>query len=113
MNINMNLRPIRKGDTWAMTLKFYEDQAKTLPINVTAFTFKLMAKNGFGVTQFTWNNVDFALQSNDNERRINLTSATTESYAAGEYSYDLQVTTTSGTYTYMLGYIQVQNQITS
>jgi hypothetical protein len=96
-----------------MTLKFYEDQDRTLPINVSSFTFKLMAKNSTGVTQFTFTNVDFALQANTNERKITLTSATTTSYPLGEFAYDLQVTTPTGNYTYMVGYIQVQEQITS
>ena len=113
MNIRMNLKPIRRGDTWGMTLKFYQDANKETPIDVSSFTFKLMAKNSSGATQFTWNNVDFALQTNTNERRINLTSVTTASYNLGEFSYDLQIQTVSGTYTYMVGYIQVQEQITA
>lgn len=113
MNINMNLKPIRRGDTWAMTLKFFEDIDRTIPIDVSAFDFKLMAKNASGVTQFTWTNIDFALQSNTNERRVNITSPTTTSYNLGEFKYDLQITTASGVYTYMTGYVQVIDQITS
>ena len=107
-----NLMPIRQGDTYVLPLSFWEDECESTPINVASDTFKLMAKNSAGVTQFTWNNADFVV-GNTNQRTVTLSSVTTASYSQGEFIYDLQVTTISGTYTWMQGYIQVQSQITS
>lgn len=107
-----NLKPIRKGDTWSFNLKFYEDSCETTAINVSAWTFKLMAKNSAGSTQFTWDNGIFIVGAT-NERTVTLSSVTTATYIVGEYAYDLQVTNPSGTFTYMEGYVQVIDQITS
>jgi len=107
-----NLMPIRQGDTYVLPLSFWEDECETSPIDVTTDVFKLMAKNSAGVTQFTWDNAAFIV-GQPNERTVTLTAATTAGYTAGEYKYDLQVTTSTGTYTWMQGYIQVQSQITS
>lgn len=107
-----NMKSIRKGDTYVVDFKFWDDSSKTSAIDVSGFTFKLMAKNSSGVTQFTWNNADFVIGSN-NERTVTLSSVTTASYIAGCFYYDLQVTTPTGTWTWMVGYINVDNQITS
>jgi hypothetical protein len=95
-----------------MNLKFFSDECETTPINVSAWTFKLMAKNSAGVTQFTWDNADFVVGTT-NERSVTLVSVTTATYSVGEFAYDLQVTNPSGTFTYMNGYVQVLDQITS
>ena len=106
-----NLKAIRRGDTWNMNLKFYSDECETTPINVSAWTFKLMAKNSAGVTQFTWDNAIFVV-GDTNERSVSLSSVTTATYVVGEFAYDLQVTNPSGTFTYMNGYVKVIDQIT-
>lgn len=107
-----NMKPIRRGDTYSFDLKFWEDADKTTSINVSAYTFKLMAKNAAGVTQFTWNNSDFVV-GDTNQRTVTLSAVTTATYAVGEYSYDLQVVNPTGTYTYMVGFVAVKEQITS
>jgi hypothetical protein len=107
-----NLMPIRQGDTYVLPLSFWEDECETTAINVASDTFKLMAKNSAGTTQFTWTNADFVVGAT-NQRTVTLSSVTTAAYPQGEFIYDLQVTTAGGTYTWMQGYIQVQSQITS
>jgi hypothetical protein len=107
-----NLPAIRQGDTYVLPLSFWEDECETTGINVASDTFKLMAKNSAGTTQFTWTNADFVVGAT-NQRTVTLSSVTTAAYPQGEFIYDLQVTTVSGTYTWMQGYIQVQSQITS
>jgi hypothetical protein len=107
-----NLPAIRQGDTYILPLSFWEDECETVVIDVTTYVFKLMAKNSAGATQFTWVNADFVV-GDPNERTVTLTSVTTAGYTAGEFSYDLQVTTATGTYTWMQGFIQVNSQITS
>jgi hypothetical protein len=42
-----------------------------------------------------------------------LTPTTTNSYTAGEYTYELQVGISTNSYTWMQGYVQVESQITS
>ena len=107
-----NIRPIRRGDTFVFPLEFYEDECEEIPIDVSTYVFKLQAKNGAGAVQFTWNNADF-VEIATNKRTVTLSSVTTATYVAGEYIYDLQVTTDSGTYTWMQGYINIEEQITS
>jgi len=96
-----------------MDLSFYEEPCETTPINVSSWTFKLMAKNSAGVTQWTWDNATFAAGTSTNQRIVTLTAVTTATYAVGEYAYDLQVTTATGVYTYMTGFVIVEDQITS
>jgi hypothetical protein len=107
-----NLMPIKKGDTYIIPFEFYSDECESTPINVSTYIFKLMAKNSAGVTQFTWNNADFVSVAT-NKRTVTLSYTTTAGYTAGEFKYELQVDTGSGIYTWMIGYIEVQDQITS
>jgi hypothetical protein len=107
-----NMKSIRKGDTWILDLKFWGGACQTDPINVSTYTFKLMAKNGAGTTQFTWNNADFVV-GDTNERTVTLSAVTTATYNVGCFNYDLQVTTPTGTWTWMTGFITVEDQITS
>ena len=96
-----------------MDLSFYEEPCETTPINVSSWTFKLMAKNAAGVTQWTWDNATFAAGTSTNQRIVTLSAVTTATYAVGEYAYDLQVTKADGVYTYMTGFVIVEDQITS
>lgn len=107
-----NLRPIKKGDTYKFPLSFYTDQCEETAKNVSSYVFKLMAKNSAGTTIFTWNNADF-VQGATNERTVTLTAVTTATYTVGEFNYELQVTTDTGTFTWMQGFVQVVDQITS
>lgn len=107
-----NLKPIKKGDTYIIPFEFYEDECEETPFNVSTYIFKLMAKNADGVTQFTWNNADFVSVA-INKRTVSLSYTTTAAYTAGEFIYELQVDIGSGIYTWMQGYIEVQDQITS
>lgn len=107
-----NLRAIKRGDTWVLPLSFYEDQCQEVAINVSTFTFKLMAKNSSGTTIFTWDNAIFVVGANY-ERTVTLSAVTTSTYALGEFNYELQVTTPQGVFTWMQGFVQVVDQITS
>jgi len=108
----VNLKSIKIGDTYVLPLEFYSDECEETPINVSGYTFKLMAKNSAGVTQFTWNNADFVSIAT-NKRTVTLSSVTTTAYNAGDFQYELQVTTPDGVFTWMQGYINVSTQITS
>ena len=107
-----NLRPIKKGDSYSLPLSFWEDECESTAKDVSTYVFKLMAKNSAGATIFTWNDVDF-VQGATNERTVTLSSVATAAYTAGEFNYELQVNTGAGTYTWMQGYVQVLDQVTS
>lgn len=107
-----NMAPIKKGDTYVVTYSFYEDECENTPLDVSTYSFKLMAKNSSGSTMFTWTNSDFTVIDNYT-RKITLTPTTTAAYTAGEFIYELEVTISSNKYTWMQGYVEVQNQITS
>lgn len=107
-----NLRAIKKGDSWSLPLEFYEDQCETIPVNVSTYVFKIMAKDSAGTTIFTWDNAIFTSVAT-NARTISLTPITTASYPVGEYNYEMQVIIGSDSYTWMAGFIEVTDQITS
>jgi hypothetical protein len=107
-----NLQPIKKGDTYELSLSFYEDECETTPIDVSAYVFKLQAKNTSGTVVIEWLDADF-VYVNDYTRKVTLAPATTNGYTAGEYPYDLQVTIGANSYTYLNGYVQVLTQVTS
>lgn len=107
----INLKPIKRGDTYVIPFEFYEDECETTPLDVETYEFKLIARNSAGVAQFTWYNGDFVIDDYY-KRTVTLSNETTTAYTAGEFVYELQVTTDTGVYTWMQGYIEVQNQIT-
>ena len=108
----LNMKPIKKGDTYVISYSFYEDQCEETPIDVSTYSFKLQAKNTSGTVMIEWLNADF-VQINNYTRKITLTPATTAGYTAGEYTYELEVTISSNKYTWMQGYVEVQTQVTS
>ncbi len=108
----LNMEPIKKGDTYVITYSFYEDECEETPLDVSTYSFKLQAKNSSGTVMIEWLNADF-VQINNYTRKVSLTPATTATYTAGEYTYELEVTISSNKYTWMQGYVEVQNQVTS
>ena len=107
-----NMAPIKKGDTYVITYSFYEDECETTPLDVSTYSFKLQAKNSAGTVMIQWLNADF-VQIDNNTRKVTLTPATTAGYTAGEFVYELEVTISSNKYTWMQGYVEVQNQAIS
>ena len=107
-----NMAPIKKGDTYVITYSFYEDECESTPLDVSTYSFKLQAKNSAGTTMIQWLDADF-VQINNYTRKVTLSPATTAGYTAGEFVYELEVTISSNKYTWMQGYVEVQNQVTS
>ena len=107
-----NMAPIKKGDTYVITYSFYEDECESTPLDVSTYSFKLQAKNSAGTTIFTWANADF-VEIDSHTRKVTLSPVTTAAYTAGEFVYELEVTISSNKYTWMQGYVEVQNQVTS
>lgn len=107
-----NMAPIKKGDTYVITYAFYEDECETTSLDVSTYSFKLQAKNSAGTVMIEWLDADF-VQINNYTRKVTLSPATTAGYTAGEFVYELEVTISSNKYTWMQGYVEVQNQVTS
>lgn len=105
-----NLKPIRKGDTWKWSLKFYSDKEKTTPLDVSTYDFKVIGKIGAS-TIFTWVDADFTVISNS-EREITLSKTTTAGYTLGDVEYDFQVDDGTVSETWFQGYVTISNQIT-
>jgi hypothetical protein len=102
-----NLKPIKKGSTYTWRLKFWQDTAKTIPLDVSLHSFAFTATNTAGATVITLDNTDF-VENSTQERQVILSSTDTNGYAVGELYYQLDVTLPS-TYVeeWMNGYINV------
>ena len=108
----LNMKPIKKGDTYVISYSFYEDQCEDTPLDVSTYSFKLQAKNSSGTVMIEWLNALF-VQIDNHTRKVTLSPVTTATYTAGEYTYELEVTISTNKYTWMQGYVEVQNQVTS
>ncbi len=108
----LNMKPIKKGDTYVITYSFYEDECEETPLDVSTYSFKLQAKNSSGTVMIEWLNALF-VEIDSHTRKVTLSPATTATYTAGEYTYELEVTISTNKYTWMQGYVEVQNQVTS
>jgi hypothetical protein len=108
----LNMKPIKNGDTYVITYSFYEDECETTPLDVSTYSFKLQAKNTSGTVMIEWLNAKF-VSENNYTRKVSLTPVETAAYTAGEYTYELQVTVSSNQYTWMQGFVEVQTQVTS
>jgi hypothetical protein len=102
-----NLKPIKRGNTWVWELEFFTDSCFSVAKDVSAWTFTLVAKNASGVTQFTWNNATFVQGLDTNKRTVTLSPATTTGYTAGDFTYELSVVKPEGTFTEMMGFVNV------
>jgi len=108
----LNMKPIKKGDTYVITYSFYEDECEDTPLDVSTYSFKLQAKNTSGTVMIEWLDTSF-VQIDNHTRKVSLTPVQTATYTAGEYTYELEVTISTNKYTWMQGFVEVQNQVTS
>ena len=108
----LNMKPIKKGDTYVITYSFYEDECEDTPLDVSTYSFKLQAKNSSGTVMIEWLDAIF-VQIDNHTRKVSLTPVQTATYTAGEYTYELEVTISTNKYTWMQGFVEVQNQVTS
>lgn len=105
--MTINLKPIKKGSTYSFQLKVWTDAAKTTLLNLSAYSFSLVATNAAGMAVIALADVDF-VKTSSTVRTVTLSKATTATYAAGDLYYQLDVTnpdTTSDEW--FDGYIQV------
>jgi hypothetical protein len=101
-----NLMQIKKGATWNWGLKFWDDTAKTIPKDVSGYTFAFKASNSSGII-ITLTNSDFIAPA-INHRIVTLSKSQTDSYPSGELYYQLDVDMPDGTSEeWMQGYINI------
>jgi hypothetical protein len=86
----MNLKAIKKGTTWVLEVKFWEDEARTLPIDVTGHSFEFTAFNSIGAV-ITLDNDDLAVQAS-NHRKATVSAEDTSDYTVQELRWELNVT---------------------
>lgn len=102
-----NLKDIKRGDTYIWELRFWDDEAKTIPIDVSGHSFLFTAKSLNGASIITLTNTDFVQQAL-NIRKVTISKVTTATYPTGDLSYQLDVTLPDGSvYTWMEGYINI------
>lgn len=102
-----NLKDIKRGDTYEWELKFWDDEQKTIPIDVSGHSFAFTAKSIAGASVITLVNADFVQQAT-NVRKVVLSKTTTQAYQLGELNYQLDVTLPDGAvYTWMEGFINI------
>lgn len=102
-----NLKDIKRGDTYEWELRFWDDEEKTIPIDVSGHSFVFTAKSIAGASVITLSNTDFVQQAT-NIRKVTLSKVTTATYPVGDLSYQLDVTLPDGTvYTWMEGFINI------
>jgi hypothetical protein len=91
-----NLPEIKKGSTWSFSIRSWIDKERTQPIDLTQFSFLLIATNAAGATVITLDNNDF-VEVSDEERRVTLSKTETQALPAGELAYQLDVTNSDST----------------
>lgn len=102
-----NLMPIKKGSTWSFSMKSWSDREKNIPLDLSDFSFRLVATNAAGATVLTLENARFVEVTNE-ERRVTLSKVETAALPAGELAYQLDVTNQDNTEDeWFRGYINV------
>lgn len=104
-----------RGDSFARVLQFFDDEAETVPTDITNDTFKLSVikdytKKNTPVLEFT---MDDGIEITDtNEVTLSKTGTQME-VTAGVFLYDLQQTKQDGTIiTLMKGEFTIDNDVT-
>ena len=87
---------IDKGSTWVWEQKFWQDAAKTIPLDVSGHSFSWVVKSISGATVINLTNADFVDQA-INHVKVIIPAATTANYTAGIHSFELNVTTPTAT----------------
>lgn len=85
------MKPIDKGATWVWEMKFWQDQAKTIPMDVSGHSFAWVVTSSTGATVITKADVDF-VEMATNHRKLTLSNTDTAGYTAGIHSFELNVT---------------------
>jgi hypothetical protein len=100
----VNFKVIR-GDSFTRDIVFWQDDAKTVPLDVTAFTFELVAKNCDGNTALKFND-DAGITRPDTQTLRLSKTAGEMNLPAGGYEYTFK-RTSDVTVTLMYGVFEV------
>jgi hypothetical protein len=85
------MKPIDKGTTWVWEMKFYQDAAKTIPLDVSAHAFAWTVKASNGSTVVTKNDAAF-VEVSTNHRKLTISNTETATLTEGIHSWELNVT---------------------
>jgi hypothetical protein len=86
-----NFRPIKKGDTYSFTIEAFTDETETTPVDISGYSFAMVATYSGGTNAFTKNNADFVSTTNF-KRTFTLDKTQTEALTVGELYYQIDVT---------------------
>ena len=101
------MKDINKGSTWVWEMKFYSDDAKTVPLDVSGHSFAWVVTSSTGATVISKTNSDFVQQAT-NHRKLTLSNTSTAGLTAGIHSFELNVTLPDTTVeTWQKGYITI------
>lgn len=89
--MTINLKPIKKGATYSFQLRVWTDAAKTTLLDLSAYSFGLIARNTAGTAVITLTDTDF-VETSATIRTVTLSKTTTAAYAEGDLYYQLDVT---------------------
>lgn len=102
-----NLQAIKRGATWSFSIRSWVDKEKTNSLDLTQFSFVLIATNAAGATILSLDDSDF-VQVSDEERRVTLSKTETQALPIGELAYQIDVTNSDTTSDeWMRGYVNV------
>ena len=104
---NTNFKNIKKGDTFRFSVESFSDETETSPIDISGYTFTMVAKYSNGTTAFTKNDAAF-VETTSFKRTVTLSANETNALTAGELSYQIDVVYPDTTaQEWMRGYILV------
>lgn len=103
----------KRGDDFVIKFKYWQDAAKTVPLNITGATFKLdvfNVKKQTVVLSFATGGGGMTI-ANTNELTL-VKTATEMVVEPGVYTYDLQKTVSGVVLTIMKGLFTIENDVT-
>lgn len=103
----------KRGDTFSRVFTFFTDSTKTIPLDITASTFKLSVKNSLNVIILEFTEPTSITLSSTNILTFHK-SEIEMSIGAGSYKYDLQKTLSNGNIlTIIKGTFTIQDDVTT
>lgn len=103
----------KRGDNFLMLFKYWQDDAKTIPLDISAASFKMdvvNTKKQSTVLNFATGGSGMTI-ANTNELTLTKTAVQMQ-VEAGVYVYDLQKTVSGVVQTIMKGSFTIENDVT-
>ena len=98
-----------KGDTFLRELIFWEDKYKTIPVDITGFTFKMQVRKGRLCTVIlSFDMSDGIAITPTNKLTLSKTALEMSSLPVGTFDYDIERTSGSVVTTFIKGSFIIQ-----